>query len=414
MRRLSALGALALLLLPTHFPILDVPVPVVSAASHEGPLTVLRGTIGRNATLATALRDALSPAGIYELVEAARPMYNLARLSVGHPFGLTLGADGVIDVFTYGIDELRTLRVMRRGRDLSADVVTRNYEVGVSTVSGVISSSLFAAVGEAGEEDQLALDMAEIFAWDVDFNTELQRGDSFRLAVEKLRLDGRFVRYGRILSAQLVRGSRTLRAVRFDASLASGYYAPEGTPLRKAFLRSPLRFSRISSRFSRARMHPILHEVRPHLGVDYAAPAGTPVMASCNGIVTQAGWLGGYGKAVRIRHPNGYETLYGHLSRIDVRPGQRVGQGSPIGAVGATGLATAPHLDYRMLRSGVYLDPLKVQSPPAEPIAPAERSAFEAERARLLALLDDGPAAPAAAAVAAAAVPVNPPAQLRR
>ena len=413
MRRTSALGALALLLLPTHFPVLDVPLPVVSAASQQEPLTVLRGTIARNATLATALRDALSPAGIYELVEAARPIYNLARLSVGHPFGLTLGADGVIDVFTYGIDELRTLRVIRRGRDLSADVVTRSYEVGVTTVSGVISSSLFAAVGEAGEEDQLALDLAEIFAWDVDFNTELQRGDSFRLAVEKLRLDGRFVRYGRILSAQLVRGSRTLQAVRFDGSRASGYYAPDGTPLRKAFLRSPLRFSRISSRFSRARMHPILHEVRPHLGVDYAAPAGTPVMASCDGVVTQAGWLGGYGMAVRIRHPNGFETLYGHLSRIQVRRGQRVAQGSPIGAVGASGLATAPHLDYRMLRDGVYLDPLKVQSPPAEPIAPVERDAFEAERGRLLALLEDAPSLSAPAAVAAA-LAAGPSTQLRR
>ena len=413
MKATSALGALVLLLLPTHFPILDVPMPVVSAASRPEPITVLRGTIGRNATLATALRDALSPAGVYQLVEAARPIYNLARLSVGHPFGLTLGADGVIDVFTYGIDELRTLRVMRRGRDLSADVVTRNFEVSVSTVSGVISSSLFAAVGEAGEEDQLALDLAEIFAWDVDFNTELQRGDSFRLAVEKLKLDGNFVRNGRILSAEFVRGSRTLQAVRFDSELASGYYQPDGTPLRKAFLRSPLRFSRISSRFSLARMHPILHEVRPHLGVDYAAAAGTPVMAACDGVVTQAGWLGGYGQAVRIRHPNGFETLYGHLSRILVRRGQRVAQGSPIGAVGATGLATAPHLDYRMLRDGVYLDPLKVQSPPAEPIAPAERATFEAERTRLLALLGDAPAPSATAAVTAGAA-VGSSAPLRR
>ena len=413
MKSTSALGALVLLLLPTHFPILDVPMPVVSAASRPEPITVLRGTIGRNATLATALRDALSPAGVYQLVETARPIYNLARLSVGHPFGLTLGADGVIDVFTYGIDELRTLRVMRRGRDLSADVVTRNFEVSVSTVSGVISSSLFAAIGEAGEEDQLALDLAEIFAWDVDFNTELQRGDSFRLAVEKLKLDGNFVRNGRILSAEFVRGNRTLQAVRFDSELASGYYQPDGTPLRKAFLRSPLRFSRISSRFSLARMHPILHEVRPHLGVDYAAPSGTPVMASCDGVVTQAGWLGGYGQAVRIRHPNGFETLYGHLSRILVRRGQRVAQGSPIGAVGASGLATAPHLDYRMLRDGVYLDPLKVQSPPAEPIAPVERVAFEAERTRLLALLEDAPAPSTTAAVAAAAA-AAPSVPLRR
>jgi len=189
-----------------------------------------------------------------------------------------------------------------------------------------------------------------------------------------------------------VQGDRTLRAVRYDGQESQGYYAPDGTPLRKAFLRSPLKFSRISSGFTQSRFHPILKTMRPHYGVDYAAPIGTPVMASGDGVVILAGWDGGYGKTVKIRHPNGYQTLYGHLSRINVKAGQRVSQEQYIGAVGMTGLATGPHLDYRMIKGGVFLNPLKIQSPRAEPVPRAERAAFEATRDRVLALLERAPA----------------------
>lgn len=396
MKRITcALGVATLLLLPTHLPRWRDTVAMASDAPH--PFTILRGRIGRNATLASVLDGALPPR-LHALVEAARPVYDLARVSVGHPFGLALGPDGLIAAFTYGIDELRTLRVARSGEALEAELLTRRYEEVLATVSGVIDSSLFATVTGSGEEDQLALDLADIFALDVDFNTEIQRGDSFRVTLEKLYLDGRFCRYGRILSAEFVRGDRVLRAVGYEGSRGAGYYAPDGTPLRKAFLRSPLKFARISSRFARGRFHPILREVRPHLGVDYAAPAGTPVMAACDGVVTLAGWLGGYGRAVRLRHANGFETLYGHLSRTHVRRGQRVAQGTSIGAVGSTGLATGPHLDYRMTRDGAFVNPLRVQSPPAEPIPGDERAAFEAARNRHLALL--GPLAPGRASAA--------------
>ena len=168
-----------------------------------------------------------------------------------------------------------------------------------------------------------------------------------------------------------------LRAFRHEGATGAGYYDAEGTPLRKAFLRSPLRFTRISSRFARSRLHPILRIRRPHLGVDYAAPTGTPVHAAADGVVILAGWLGGYGRTVRIRHANGYETLYGHLARIEVRRGQRVGQGDRIGTVGATGLATGPHLDYRMARNRTFVDPLRIQLP-----AGRARGAFRARRLR--------------------------------
>jgi murein DD-endopeptidase MepM/ murein hydrolase activator NlpD len=411
MKSRCALGATAMLLLPPRaLPNIEMGAyaardmaerslaaagPVLEASVPE-PLRVLEGEISRNATLGSVLRDALSPSGVHNLVEAARPVYDLARLSVGHPFGVTFGPDGLVAAFTYGIDELRTLHVIRRDGAYQAEVRTREYEVRPSVAHGLITSSLYGAVSDAGEDDQLAVDLAEIFAWDVDFNTELRRGDTFRVAVEKLYLDGRFVRYGRVLSAELVRGQRVVTALWFDSRNGAGYYTPEGTPLRKAFLRSPLKFSRVSSGFTHARFHPILKKTRPHLGVDYAAPVGTPVRASGGGVVTLAGWSGGYGKTVKIRHPNGYETLYGHLSRINVKRGQRVEQAEIIGAVGTTGLSTGPHLDYRMIKNGTFVDPRKLKSPRAEPILASERGVFDAERWRQLAFL--GSSAPAATA----------------
>ncbi len=389
MKTLTAGAAVLLLLLPTQLPSwLDVAPSVDAETLRSVPTTVVRGTVARNDTIASVLSGQLGPARVYELVQAARPLYDLARVAAGHSFGLAVGPDGLLLAFTYGIDELRTLRVVSRGGRLVAALDTREYETRTSVVGGRIESSLFGAVEEAGESDALALDLAEIFQWDVDFHTEIQAGDSFRVAVEKQFLDGRMVRYGRILAAEFVRGERVLRAVRHEGGAGVGYYGPDGRPLRKAFLRSPLRFTRISSRFSRSRLHPVLGIRRPHLGIDYAAPAGTPVQAAADGVVASAGWQGDYGKAVRLRHANGYETLYGHLSRIDVRRGQRVLQGTRLGTVGETGLATGPHLDYRMTRNGQFVDPLRIPLPPAEPVARAERTAFDAEAARELALLD--------------------------
>ena len=419
LRRLRLLAALAVLLLPIRFP-LDVnyqaasivPLPALPlpplppARSVQSSLKVMSGTIARNATLEKVLGTSLNPAHIHYLVQTARPLYDLADLSVGHPFDLTLGPDGVLAAFSYGIDELRTLRVKRNGDGLEAHVETRTYDTRTETVAGEITSSLFGAVEEAGESDQLAFDLAAIFEWDVDFNTELRPGDSFKVAVEKMYLEGRFVRYGRILAARLDRGHRLLRAVRFEGGRRTEYYTPEGVPLRKTFLRSPLKFTRISSRFSHARLHPILNVVRPHLGVDFAAPTGTPVRAAADGVVVSAGWSGGYGKVVRVRHMRGLETLYGHLSRIDVRRGQRVEQGERIGAVGMTGLATGPHLDYRTIRAGVFVNPLTIQPPPAQPVPASARAAFEDARDRELALLEP-PAVPAPAAPVATVAEVT-------
>jgi len=406
MRRIGALGALALflVLLPTRLTRL-MEQPWGPLTLPRIPITVLRGTITPRSSLATLLGRSVSPAALDQLVSASRPAYDLARLSVGRPFGLALGPDGLVEAFTYGIDELRMLRVLRHGDALTAEVVERDYETRVSLTTGVIRSSLFTAVTAAGEQDQLALDLAEIFAWDVDFNTELQKGDSFSVAVEKMFVGGRFSRYGRIQAAEFRRGSRRLLAVRFDDGRGGGYYAPDGTPLRKAFLRSPLKFSRITSGFTGKRFHPILRQFTAHLGIDYAAPEGTPALASAGGTVGVAGWIDGFGNAVRLRHANGYETLYGHLSRVNVRVGERVAQGETIGAVGSTGLSTGPHLHYAMLRNGAWVNPLTVELPPAEPIAPEERGAFATARDAALARLLPGPERDDGAPLAAAPSP---------
>jgi len=387
MKLFRALGALALvLLLPVQLP--KGMSAVRAAPAPSDVARVVRGTVSPRTTLAALLDKSLPRAGVHALVEAARPVYNLARISTGRPFALALAPDGLVTFFTYGIDELRTLRVRRVGETLRADIVERSFDVKVETIAGSIRSSLFGAVVAAGEDDQLALDLAEVFAWDVDFNTELQRGDSFRVAVEKLSLDGRFVRYGRILGAEFQRGERLLRAVRFEASRGTGYYAPDGTPLRKQFLRSPLRFDRVSSGYSASRFHPILQRFTSHFGIDFAAATGTPVNAAADGVVVAAGVMDGFGNAVKLRHPNGIETLYGHLSRIGARVGQRVSQGAPIGAVGQTGLATGPHLHYAMFRGGQYTNPMKIESAPAEPIPDDERPAFRAASASAIRMIE--------------------------
>jgi murein DD-endopeptidase MepM/ murein hydrolase activator NlpD len=321
---------------------------------------------------------------VHRLVEASRPVYDLARVSVG--ILASPSPDG-LSAFTYGIDELRTLRVTRNGEAYQAEVLTREYDVQVASVRGEITSSLFGAVSAAGEEDQLALDLADIFMWDVDFNTELQKGDSFRVAVEKMSLDGKFSRYGRILSAELVRGERVIQAVRFEGKNGPGYYMPDGRPMRKAFLRSPLRFTRISSGFTHARLHPILNVMRAHLGVDTRPHRHAGARVRGRGR-DQAGVDPGMARSC-MRHERLHTPCTG-TSRINVKVGQHLTQSTVLGLVGMTGLATGPHLDYRMTRDGVFVNPLKVQSPPAEPIAADEENAFQAARDQQLALL--GPA----------------------
>ena len=261
----------------------------------------------------------------------------------------------------------------------------------VEAVSGVVERSLFDAVEQSGESARLVLGLVDMFSSDFDFTADTRAGDRFRLLVEKRYAGDTFVDYGRILVAQYKSGGRTLTGVGFEKGVSRfAHYDLNGNSLRKSFLKSPLEFTRITSGFTYARPHPILGGVRPHLAIDYAAPVGTPVRAVADGVVVSAGWNGGNGIQVHLRHRSGYETQYNHLSRIppDLRAGARVHQKQIIGNVGATGLATGPHLDYRIVHNGTYVNPLSEKFIPGEPIPASARADFTRFSRELVARLE--------------------------
>ncbi len=265
-------------------------------------------------------------------------------------------------------------------------------DVRVEAVQGQVERSLFQAVDDIGESPQLVLAVVEIFESDFDFTADSRSGDRFRLLVEKRYAGDTFVSYGHVLVAQYASGDKVLTGVGFaSAGERFGYFDVKGESLRKTFLKSPLEFTRITSGFTYARPHPILGGVRPHLAIDYGAPVGTPVRAVADGTVLSAGWDGGNGISIRLRHRSGYETMYNHLSRVasGLRAGSRVAQRQVIGYVGATGLATGPHLDYRVAKNGVFVNPLSEKFLPGEPIAPGERAAFRRHARELVARLED-------------------------
>ena len=364
-----------------------------------------QGRVPKNATLDSLLRQLEVRADIIpSIIEQSASLFDPRTLKADQPYRLVRALDGDLRTFEYEIDIERFLRVERAPGTppaaVTAEIVPYRLERAIVALRGGISRdapSLFDAMEDAGEKPDLSVSLADIFSADIDFNTDLQPGDTFGAAVEKVFREGGFVAYGAVIAAEFQNEGRLLRAVRFTPPGGKpGYYDAEGRSLRKFFLKSPLKFApRISSGFSRGRFHPILRIVRPHLGVDYVAPAGSPVNAVAAGVVVSAGWSGDGGRTVRLRHPNGYETLYMHLSSIAVRAGAHVAQGDLIGRVGTTGLSTGPHLDYRVRRNGAYVNPVLEhrRMPPGEPIAAALMPQFEAERDRALARLMPAPAA---------------------
>jgi murein DD-endopeptidase MepM/ murein hydrolase activator NlpD len=252
-------------------------------------------------------------------------------------------------------------------------------DVRTTVVSGEVKRSLFQAVDDAGESPQLVIDLVEIFSSDFDFTADTRAGDRFRLVVEKRYAGETFVDYGRILGAQYLSDERVLTGIAFAprAGARPMWYDLEGRSLKKSFLKSPLEFTRITSGFTYARPHPILGGTRPHLAIDYGAPIGTPVRAVADGVVVSAGWAGGNGIQVKLRHRAGYATMYNHLSRASVKRGARVKQRQVIGLVGSTGLSTGPHLDYRVAKNGVFVNPLGEKFLPGEPIAARDRARFD-------------------------------------
>jgi murein DD-endopeptidase MepM/ murein hydrolase activator NlpD len=265
-------------------------------------------------------------------------------------------------------------------------------DVRVEAVGGEVRRSLFEAVEAMGESPQLVLELVEIFSSDFDFTADTRSGDRFRLLVEKRYAGEQFVDYGQVLVAQYLSDGRMLTGVGFEPSGGrTAYYDLDGRSLKKSFLKSPLEFTRITSGFTYARPHPILGGVRPHLAVDYGAPVGTPVRAVADGTVVLAGWNGGNGIQVHLRHFSGYETVYNHLSRLapGLRAGSRVGQRQVIGYVGSTGLSTGPHLDYRVAKNGRFVNPLDEKFIPGQPLDGAEHGRFLKEARALVRRLED-------------------------
>ncbi len=359
--------------------------------------------------------DSLRRMGLNQLVAAnivgsARSVFDLRHVRAGNRLAVGRSVSGELRVVRYQIDADRMLWVLPRGRGFHAEIRNIPATTEVAGVTGKIRDSLFNAVTDAGESPELAMRLAEIFGWDLDFYTDPRPGDTFRVVVEKKKyLNGQTAAYGRIFAAEFDNNGHAYQAVLFRGpSGKPAYYAPDGKSLEKAFLHSPLKFAApITSHFSRSRYHPILKVHRPHLGIDYGAPIGTPVQAIGSGRVVFAGREGGAGNLVHLQHSNGYETMYLHLSRLLVRPGQRVEQGQRIGLVGMTGLATGPHLDFRIRQFGVYRNFETLRLPPARPISKRDWNDFVAARRRWLGLLPD-PDTLQARAANATAPPAEP------
>ncbi|RMF98969.1 MAG: peptidase M23 [Gammaproteobacteria bacterium] len=321
-------------------------------------------------------------------LDLAREHLRLIRpgdtISVRHEMGHVLSLDREISL----TEALHVERVEDEG--YRAELKARELERRPVVASGTIDSSLFEAAAAAGVSDRLIMNLAGIFAWDIDFVLDIRRGDSFRVLYEELWRDGERLGEGRILAAEFINQGESFKAFYYeDPTGRADYYDPDGRSLRKAFVRAPLSFSRISSNFNPRRRHPKLNTIRAHRGVDYAAPTGTPVKAAGDGKVIFRGRKGGYGNTVILQHGGNITTLYAHLSRFGKpRTGSRVRQGQVIGYVGATGLATGPHLHYEYRVNGVHQNPRTVKLPDAEPLDPAWLPAFREVSAALSRELD--------------------------
>ena len=325
-----------------------------------------------------------------EDVRALLRTASLRFLLPGQAVSAEIGSDGRLLWLSYLSARETQMRVERADPGFRAREVAAPLRVEVMLRAGVIESSLFAAADAAGVPDSVALQIADIFAGDVDFHRELRRGDRFSVLYEQHFLGGRAVHAGRVIAAEFVNRGRRLQAVFYAPPHGrSGYYAPDGGNLRKAFLRSPLEYTRISSGFG-MRRHPFLRSWRAHTGVDYAAPSGTRVRAAGDGVVEFAGRKGGYGNAVLLRHRGQVSTLYGHLSRLapGLHRGARVAQGDIVGFVGSTGWATGPHLHYEFRIADRARNPYAVAMPAGEPVPPAELATFRAHAEPLIAGLE--------------------------
>lgn len=374
---------------PAASPLL--PAEAIAEAKAAGPqwqsLTVNSGD-----TLSVLFEKAgLGASTLHEVINSSADAKRFTRLKVGQVLELQTGESGNLLAMRSKLNDLETIRIDHADDGYSFTKELIEPEVRERYVQGTIDSSLFLSAQRAGLTHNLTMQMAGIFGYDVDFARDIRKGDYFEVTFEELRVGDKVVGTNNILAARFVNRGKTYTAVRYtDQNNFTSYYRADGTSMRKAFIRTPVDFARISSRFNPGRLHPVLNRIRAHKGVDYAAATGTPIKATGDGRVVSAGRKGGYGNAVVIQHGQKYQTLYGHMSRFarGMAAGTRVTQGQVIGYVGMTGLATGPHLHYEFRVDGRHVDPLGVKLPVADPIPQRERTAFLGISNKLMASMD--------------------------
>jgi murein DD-endopeptidase MepM/ murein hydrolase activator NlpD len=389
----------------------DNPPPRVSGPDVylRSDTTEIRGVVPARSTMDSLLRaHGVAAAAVDEIVAAARAVFDPRRLRSLQPFLLERTTDGVLRLFEYEIDGDSFLRITRSpdaDDRLRAEVLPIPKTLEHATAAGEIGDaapSLFQSIDAAGERPELAIALAEVFAGEIDFNADLQPGDRYAVTFERFRREGRPDSYGVITAARFENDGRVLQAFRFSTPGGKpDYYDAQGRSLRRFFLRSPLKFvPQITSGFSARRMHPVLHTARAHRGVDYAAASGAPVVAIAAGRVVSASFDRANGRMVRLRHSSGYESYYLHLSSFapGIKAGASIVQGEMVGRVGATGLATGPHLHYGLKKNGVFVNPLLEHRnlPPGDPVPASAMAAFHAERDRALAAIGPPQSTPVA------------------
>jgi murein DD-endopeptidase MepM/ murein hydrolase activator NlpD len=339
-------------------------------------------------------RQGLAPALLHRIVNSSRDAKLLARIRPGQTLRFQFDENRELAVLELQRSPTESLRVAIADDEIRTREISKAVDSRIASAAGMIESSLFADGQKAGLSDGLIMELATIFGWDIDFALEIRAGDQFRVLYEEHFLDGERLRDGPILAAEFTNRGATYRAVRYkDAKGETGYFDADGHSKRRAFIRSPIKFGRVSSRYNPRRWHPILKKWRSHKGVDYAAPTGTPIRATGDGRVAFRGTKGGYGRTVILEHGGKYTTLYAHLSKYSkrARAGNRVKQGQVIGYVGKTGLASGPHLHYEFRVHGKHRDPLRVELPKSLSLPKPEIAAFRKATAPLLAQLEQIP-----------------------
>lgn len=349
-------------------------------------------TVGNGDTLSTLFNKVgLSATVLHDVLNSSKDAKDLSRLKIGQAFEFRLNPEGELQSLHSKLSDLETVTLSKtdKGYDFKRDLA--KPDIHTAYAHGVIDSSLFLSAKRAGMSHNLTMDLANIFDYDIDFALDIREGDEFEVIYEEKSVNGKQVGTGNILAARFTNRGKTYSAVRFTSNQGiASYFRDDGTSMRKAFIRTPVDFARISSRFSLGRRHPILNKIRAHKGVDYAAPRGTPIKATGDGKIFLAGRRGGYGNAVIIQHSGKYRTLYGHMQGFakGIKTGGTVKQGQIIGYIGTTGLSTGPHLHYEFQVNGQHVDPLGVKLPMADPLAAAEKKRFLQMSKPLMARMD--------------------------